>query len=160
MSTSLEKTSISLGYMSRPWRFRIFSLEWNRRDTYFAEWQRLCSSGKAHGPLCTPPRDMPACHLQRLFFPPRYCLWAWAVVLSQAAALQNISDESSLMCEPQLSEGKEQNERKVRERHSKIVHMNQTVPLELWLGEFWVHVHSSRRSHQISHVDLSECKTS
>lgn len=111
--------------MLRPWSFLI-SCAWNvdKRNTYSVELQTLCGSWKAHGTPRNPQRDSPACPLWRPFFPLRHILPALAVVLSQAVTPWNIWDELSLMCEPELSVGKRQNEREVRERQSKILNLN------------------------------------
>lgn len=98
----------------------------NRGSTYFAELQMSCSSWKAHGTQCNPQRDLPACHLQRLFFPPLHFRLAILVVLSQATAAQNSWDELSLMCEPELSGGKNwMRERSEGETFQNCVYLNQ-----------------------------------
>lgn len=127
MSKAERKAVSPSGYVPQPWPFLMpCSKNISRKKTHFAELQTLCSSSKAHGTRCNPQRDLPACRLQRLFFPPQHFLLAWGVVFSQAATLRNIGDELFLMWEPQLSGvgWREQNERSQKERHSKIFYLN------------------------------------
>lgn len=88
----------------------IWSCFWSIKEgnTYAAVLLTLCSSWKAHGILHKPQRDLPACHLQRLFFLLRVSYQHQSAVLS-SSKFHKISKTSCLWCVNQALRGKQTN---------------------------------------------------